>query len=160
MNIRALVLALLTASTMMACQKNANPPVDFIVQPLKTKQDVKLSTEYANKPVVVYLWATWCGPCKQFAPTLNKFADEYKPKGVEFLAISTEDAKVVEQSEAREPHRMTILLDPYSSAAEALNGTALPTLVVLDKEHRPVWGTQGIGATTSTDFKTALDSVL
>ncbi len=160
MNIRPLVLALFAASMMTACQKNTNDPVDFIVQPLKSKEDVKLSKAYVGKPVVVYLWATWCGPCKQFAPTLNKFADEYKAKGIEFMAISSEDAKKVEQSEAQEPHRMTILLDPYSSAAEALNGNALPTLVVLDKEHRPVWGTQGIGPTTATDFRTALDSVL
>ena len=145
---------------MAGCKKNQNPQVDFIVAPLKSGSDVKLSSDYKDKPVVVYLWATWCGPCKQFAPALNGLADQYKPKGVEFLAISNETAKVVSVSELREPHRMTVLLDPYASASEALQSTSLPTIMILDKEHRAIWGSRGIGSTTEADMKAALDTLI
>ncbi len=31
----------------------------------------------ADLPVVVDIWATWCGPCKQIAPLLDQLATEY-----------------------------------------------------------------------------------
>ncbi|MEI7985759.1 MAG: TlpA disulfide reductase family protein [Armatimonadota bacterium] len=153
------LLAAIGLIGLSGCESNSAPPVDFLATPLAGGSDVRISTDYKGKPVVVYLWATWCGPCKQFAPTLNQIATRYKAKGIEFLAISSESAKIVAASEKKEPHQMTVLIDPIGSATEALGSNALPTIMILDKEHKPVWATKGINQSTETDMIAALDGL-
>src|SRR5256885_14663600 len=48
----------------------------------------KLS-DYSNKVVVVNMWATWCGPCRQEIPELVKMSSEYKSRGLVVLGLAT-----------------------------------------------------------------------
>jgi thiol-disulfide isomerase/thioredoxin len=52
----------------------------------------KLS-DYTGNVLIVNLWATWCGPCRQEIPHLVEIADEYRSKGVKVLGLTTEDPK-------------------------------------------------------------------
>ena len=49
---------------------------------------VKLS-DYNNKVLVVNLWATWCGPCRQEMPELVRMSSEYKSRGLVVLGVAT-----------------------------------------------------------------------
>ncbi len=34
----------------------------------------------ADKPVLVYFWADWCGPCRLVSPTISSIADSYSDR--------------------------------------------------------------------------------
>jgi thiol-disulfide isomerase/thioredoxin len=49
---------------------------------------LKLS-DFADKVLIVNIWATWCGPCKLEMPELVKISNEYKARGVVVLGLAT-----------------------------------------------------------------------
>ena len=73
------------------------PPVTSVAVPANIRETTlktldgdsfKLS-DYSNKVVVVNMWATWCGPCRQEIPELVKMSNEYKSRGLVVLGLAT-----------------------------------------------------------------------
>ncbi len=54
----------------------------------------KTTLESLNgKYVYIDLWATWCGPCREQIPFLQKIEEQYKGKNIEFVSISIDAQK-------------------------------------------------------------------
>jgi peroxiredoxin len=73
------------------------PPAAFVSLP-QNLRDTKLQTldgesvklgDFANKVLIVNIWATWCGPCRLEMPELVKMNNEYKAKGLVVLGLAT-----------------------------------------------------------------------
>jgi thiol-disulfide isomerase/thioredoxin len=60
---------------------------DTTMQTIEGKS-LKLS-DYDKKVVIVNLWATWCGPCRQEMPELVRMSSEYKSRGLVVLGMAT-----------------------------------------------------------------------
>ena len=58
---------------------------------------IKLA-DYSGKVLLINLWATWCGPCRIETPELVKLHKEFHSRGVEMIALSTEDPDASAQS--------------------------------------------------------------
>ena len=76
---------------------NPAPPPAFVTLPAELRdtsvhtidgESLKLS-DYADKVVVVNIWATWCGPCRLEMPELVKISNEYKARGLVVLGLAT-----------------------------------------------------------------------
>jgi thiol-disulfide isomerase/thioredoxin len=140
--------------------KKPGEPIDFKVKPIKPGGDVLISAKYSGQPILVYQWATWCGPCREIAPTLNAIASEYSKKGVGMLAVAQDDEKKVIEYEARDPHQMDTYVDTYQDMMYALPNNSLPTFYILDKQHRVVYQSSGVGPTTESELRAALEQVV
>lgn len=58
--------------------------------------------DYADKPVVVNFWASWCGPCRQEAPIFERLSQEYGERGVQFIGVNIQDAEADAEAYLRE----------------------------------------------------------
>lgn len=64
---------------------------EILDTPVKTLDGSSLKlSDYDEKVLVLNLWATWCGPCRQEMPELVKMSSEYKSRGLVVLGIATE----------------------------------------------------------------------
>jgi thiol-disulfide isomerase/thioredoxin len=53
-------------------------------------------SELEGRLIIVERWATWCPPCRESIPHLNKLHEEYAEKGLTIIGISDEASNVVE----------------------------------------------------------------
>ena len=61
-----------------AAQRAADPVASNLIIDVTTSSfETDVITQSMTVPVVVDLWATWCEPCKQLSPILEKLALEY-----------------------------------------------------------------------------------
>jgi thiol-disulfide isomerase/thioredoxin len=92
-----------SASTSNSAENSIPPLPENVMQAsinLLDGQKAKLA-DYSGKVLIVDLWATWCGPCRQEIPHLVELAKEYKSKGVEVIGLTNEnpetDAEMVKE---------------------------------------------------------------
>lgn len=72
---------------------------------------LQMPAAYAGRPVLVNLWASWCGPCIEEMPELDRFAREQGDNGVHVLGIALDDADAVHAFLERIPVAYAIAID-------------------------------------------------
>jgi thiol-disulfide isomerase/thioredoxin len=111
---------------------------DLVLTDLASGQPVRLRELAAGRPVVLNLWATWCGPCRREMPVLAA-AQARHPGAVFVFANQGERAETVRRYLDTERLALShVLLDPASSLGPALGSGGLPTTVFFNGQGRRV----------------------
>jgi len=99
-----------------------------------------LPTAYAGRPLLINLWASWCGPCIEEMPELQRFAASQGANGVQVVGIALDDPAAVRAFLQRVPVAYPILIDaPGRSDAGVRLGNpkgVLPYSVLISADGR------------------------
>jgi thiol-disulfide isomerase/thioredoxin len=91
--------------------------------------------EYRGKALVVNFWATWCAPCRDELPSLERLRDALHGKPFEVLAVNVNEGESrVKRFLNEVPLRLPVLLDRDGEAQRAWKVRGLPATFLLDRE--------------------------
>lgn len=118
--------------------------------------------ELRGHVAVVNFWATWCGPCREEMPRLQKISEEYTAKGVTFVAIALDEADTQAKIPSVVENRQFRIPVWKGATAETLKeldlGVLVPATLIVD-EHGAVIG-KIEGEARDKDIRSRLDWVL
>jgi peroxiredoxin len=91
--------------------------------------------EYRGQVVLLNFWASWCGPCRQEMPVLDRLHQRYADTGFAVLGVNVEG----EEGPARDllakvPVTFPVLIDEGQRVSELYDLQAMPSTVVIDRD--------------------------
>jgi len=123
--------------------------------------EVELSKLEGKNVVLLDFWATWCGPCRQVMPALLEVSNEYKSKGVRYLAVNLREDKDKINSYLKSAKLdIEVPLDKEGEIAKLYHVSGIPTMAIVDKKGIVREVHVGASANIKDDLKKALDKIL
>ena len=130
----SLALPLLAGSAIGAVAPSSSAP-DFTLRTMGGP-NLRLQ-EQRGQVVLVNFWATWCGPCRQEMPQLNKLYDKYRAAGFVLLGVNVDDNSARASEVAQKLGlRFPVLLDSDKAVSRLYDLSTMPTTVLIDREGR------------------------
>ena len=124
----------LTAGAQSAVTAQAPAP-DFTLKSAEGR-NLRLQ-EQRGQVVLVNFWASWCGPCKQEMPHLNRLYDKYRASGFTLLAVNIDDdARHGAATATKWGLKFPVLLDAEKSVTKLYDLGAMPSTVLIDRDGR------------------------
>ncbi len=138
---------------------NAQAP-DFALPTPDGKRRVALA-ELRGKVVFVNFWATWCPPCREEMPSMERLHKEFRDQGLAVLAVNMQESpkQVVR---FMKDFRLTFpaLLDADLKVTELYRVRGLPTTYLIDRTGRVVGQAVGARDWASPDGKALIRALL
>jgi len=116
--------------------------------------------DFRGSPVLVNLWATWCGPCRLETPYLELVYEEYQDRGLRVAGVSVDSRASLEAVEAfLADNGVTydILLDPDMTSTDVFAVIGLPASFLIDADGMILFHRLGPILEDDPEFLAALE---
>jgi peroxiredoxin len=93
-------------------------------------------SDYRGKVVFVNIWATWCRPCVDEMPSMQKLYQEFKDDDFEILAVSIDVLGATVVAPFMQKYSLTFpaLLDSEGTIRESYGATGIPESFIIDRQ--------------------------
>ncbi len=95
-------------------------------------------SDFRGKIVMVHFWATWCPPCVEEIPTLDRLYHNLADKDFVLLAVSVDEGGAGAVSSFLQRNRLTlpVLLDPSHSVSSLYGTFKFPETYLVDRNGK------------------------
>lgn len=157
------------ALLLAGCVAHENAGAPRIGEPAREYSAATLDGEQVTlesmrgRVVLLNLWATWCGPCRQETPYLQSLYEEHHDDGFEIVGISMDTGDAADDVQMFVDEydvTYTILHDPQMRGMELYQVLGLPATFLIDRDGILRWMRYGPIPEDDREFLTALEDVL
>jgi len=128
---------------------------------------VKLSEVLANpdvKAVIIDFWATWCEPCKQEMPYLEKIYQDFKDKGLAMLVITVDSSPDLEDTIKKDVSKLGVTYpipwDIESKVKSFYDIGGIPVTYLIDKNGKIRYEHTGFTEELIEDLRLAVEELI
>ncbi len=118
--------------------------------------------DYKGKVVFLNFWATWCEPCREEMPGMERLHRAYKDRGLVVLAVSldSQGASVVNPFVRKLGLTFPVALDPKMAVRERYGVWAVPSTFIIDRAGKRVLFANGSREWDSKAAHALMESLL
>ncbi|MDX3893477.1 TlpA disulfide reductase family protein [Pusillimonas sp.] len=119
-------------------------------------------TAFRGKVVLLNIWATWCPPCREEMPSLDRLNDKRGGENFEVVALSIDrDTALVKPFyEEFGIQALRGYFDPSAQIPNTLRAPGVPTTLLIDQEGREIGRAMGPAAWDSAQVEALIDAAL
>jgi cytochrome c biogenesis protein CcmG/thiol:disulfide interchange protein DsbE len=131
---------------------------DFTLERLDENGQLRLSS-LRGKAVVLNVWASWCGPCKEEAPYLEEVWQRNRGRGLVVVGLDAKDFRADARRFARRYElSFPLVYDGPGDTIDRYGVTGFPETFVIDREGKVVAGFAG--AVSGEEERARLESAI
>jgi len=135
-------------------------PMSFTGKQFSSGKDFEFS-HYSNKVVYIDFWASWCAPCRESMPFLERLYQTYNKQGFEVIAINIDEVKADANRFLEQfPISYSNMYDPRGDIGKKLKVKSMPTAFLIGRDGKMIVRHSGFNQKYGVKLETKIKLLL